>query len=194
MHRALSLILNSTLLFSLVGCAAAPLQQAVRPTANLQAASSQRSPEGVRKGVIQLRKIRFDKWDTKPQDGLLTRAEVDDRALTLPNGLINGFDDYDVNRDGQITFQEFLREEVIHFWMELYLDIVDSEFVIRDRDNNGVLSGPELPELKELFARWPELNGGDLDHDGQVSYSEFQDAYMQVAPYLNLNARQVPQA
>lgn len=153
-----------------------------------------RASEGLRRGVIQLRRIRFDKWDLNPTDGVLTRQEVSDRNLALPNDLIKGFDDYDVNRDGRITFEEFLREEVIEMWMDLYADIVDGEFLIRDLNNNRVLDGPELQELAELFSRWPQLNGGDLNRDGRVSYSEFEDAYMQVVPWLSsLRQQTLPQ-
>jgi hypothetical protein len=153
-----------------------------------------RYSDGLRRGVIQLRRIRFDKWDLNPNDGVLTRQEVSDRNLALPNDLIKGFADYDVNRDGRITFEEFLREEVIEMWMDLYADIVDGEFLIRDRNNNRVLDGAELQELAELFSRWPQLNGGDLNRDGRVSYTEFEDAYMQVVPWLSsLRQQTLPQ-
>ncbi|MBF2054483.1 MAG: EF-hand domain-containing protein [Candidatus Sericytochromatia bacterium] len=153
-----------------------------------------RYSDGLRRGVIQLRRIRFDKWDLNPTDGVLTRQEVSDRNLALPNDLITGFHDYDVNRDGRITFEEFLREEVIEMWMDLYADIVDGEFLIRDLNNNRVLDGAELQELRELFSRWPQLNGGDLNRDGRVSYAEFEDAYMQVVPWLSsLRSQTLPQ-
>lgn len=161
-----------------------PTQQGLAP----------RYSDGLRRGVIQLRRIRFDKWDLNPTDGVLTRQEVSDRNLALPNDLITGFADYDVNRDGRITFEEFLREEVIEMWMDLYADIVDGEFLIRDRNNNRVLDGAELQELAELFSRWPQLNGGDLNRDGRVSYAEFEDAYMQVVPWLSsLRQQTLPQ-
>jgi len=200
MRRSSYTLLAAVCSLSLLACS--PNNLSLGPQTRMAAPLSQlhtgpqapRFSDGLRRGVIQLRRIRFDKWDLNPQDGVLTRLEVSDRNLTLPNDLIKGFADYDVNSDGKITFEEFLREEVIQMWMDLYADIVDGEFMIRDRNHNGVLDGSELAELRELFSRWPQLKGGDLNGDGVVHYSEFEDAYMQVVPWLDtLRQAQLPQ-
>lgn len=189
--RLMSLIL--TLGSVLVTFSACSPQSLTGPRAvnSLNAASRQpsgqsqlRSREGLRQGVIQLRRIRFDKWDLMPKDDNLGRDEVSDQNLRLP-GLINGFNDYDGNRDGRISFNEFLREDVIAMWSDIYADITDNEFIARDSDGNNQLEGAELQSLRELFSRWPELKGGDSNGDGRVSFDEFQDSYMQVAPWLS---------
>ncbi len=164
----------------------------VNPANRVQSQTSQmRSREGLRQGVILLRRVRFDKWDLKPKDDQLTRDEVRDQDLKLP-GLINGFNDYDTNRDSRISFNEFLREDIIAMWSDIYADLTDNEFIVRDTDGNRQIEGAELQSLKELFKRWPELNHGDINNDGRVSYDEFQDTYMQVAPWLN-PSRHLPQ-
>lgn len=194
-QRFLSLFLLGTL----AACQSPQSMPQIQAPQRLQSMSTSRnnvspqSYEGVRQGVIQLRRIRFDKWDLN-QDGRLTRDEVSDRNLTMPLGLIKGFNDYDDNRDGQITFQEFLKERVITFWMDLYLSITEDEFFIIDDNQDGLLTGFEKEPARQLFARWPELNGGDLDKDGTVTFSEYQDAYMKVAPHLNKTSRNIPQS
>lgn len=170
-------------------------QRAVLPPAAVSVQArrplSARSSEGLRKGIVQLRRIRFDKWDLKPKDDHLTRDEVSDQNLQLPE-LNTSFADYDANRDGRISFGEFLREDVIAMWSALYADITENEFYVLDRNDNQLIDGAELPALRELFAPWPELQGGDRNGDGRVDFDEFQDSYMQVAPWLG-RGRKLPQ-
>lgn len=143
---------------------------------------SVRSDEGLRKGVIELRKVRFNKWD-KNVNGVLTRDEVSDEQMALP-GVISGFKDYDSNGDGQITLNEFLREDVIVFWMERIRPKVDELFSKHDRDGNRLLTPGEQDKVKLFFSPWPKLKGGDLNQDGVITFSEFEDAYMEVLPFF----------
>lgn len=180
MRKLLGLSLIAAI--SLMGC--------VTPTSPDFNSMSLRAPqkvkafsyEGKRKGVEKLRKIRFAKWDTN-RDWILTRTEVTDNNLFLP-GVVEGFHTYDVNGDNRITLKEFLKDEVIHWWMTQYQPILDDEFFILDDNRDGKLSGAELKQSQQLFQRWPHLNGGDLDQDGVVTFSEFEDAYMDVYRYL----------
>jgi Ca2+-binding EF-hand superfamily protein len=112
MKRAflLSTLVGLLLTPALSACQNSPVQlSANRLSAQAAPRSSAaiRSDEGLRKGVIELRKVRFSKWD-KNVNGVLTRDEVSDENMALP-GVISGFKDYDVNNDGQITQAEFLR-------------------------------------------------------------------------------------
>lgn len=182
-----------TLLSCLVtACQASPnalISPARVAVAKASPSQSVRTEESLYNGVVQLRRLRFDGWDTQPKDDALTRNEVSDQNLKVP-GLIAGFADYDANRDGKIAFAEFLREDVVGLWMDIYADLTDNEFVARDLDRNHLLEGGELLELRTFFGRWPELHGGDLNQDGQIDYDEFQEAYMRIAPFLN---RALPQ-
>lgn len=138
--------------------------------------------EGVRRGVEAMRTAKFRKYDANG-DGALTLGEVSDRNLMIP-GLIDGFNDYDANRDGQIELQEFLLDRVIYFWMDLYIDITENEFYVLDHNGDRFLTGTEKHATDRLFERWPQFNGGDRDGDGRVSFDEYQDSYMEVAPYM----------
>ncbi|MGV3525403.1 MAG: hypothetical protein ACO1RX_14325 [Candidatus Sericytochromatia bacterium] len=176
----------------LTACQASPGPLPVSPrvaVANTSRPQARRTEESLYNGVVQLRRLRFDGWDTQPKDDTLTRNEVSDQNLKVP-GLVSGFGDYDANRDGKIAFAEFLREDVVGLWMDIYADLTDNEFVARDLDRNHLLEGGELLELRTFFSRWPELHGGDLNQDGQIDYDEFQEAYMRIAPFLN---RALPQ-
>lgn len=175
----------------LAGCAPQlPLQTQARlqqfgrsPAAmNPKAPLTLRSDEGLRKGVLELRKIRFQKWDTNVS-GFLTRDEVTDQQMALP-GVIDGFADYDANSDGKIYLEEFLREDTIAFWMEIIRTKIDVLFDKHDLDHNRVITANENAKLKLFFSPWPKLNGGDLNNDGVVTFSEFEDAYMEVLPFF----------
>jgi len=149
---------------------------------SVRTSAAARSDEGLRKGVIELRKVRFSKWD-KNVNGVLTRDEVSDENMALP-GVISGFKDYDSNNDGQITPAEFLREDVIIFWMNLIRPKVDELFSKHDKDGNRLLTVGEQDKVKLFFSPWPKLKGGDLNQDGVITYSEFEDAYMEVLPFF----------
>lgn len=141
-----------------------------------------RSDEGLRKGVIELRKVRFQKWDTDV-NGYLTRDEVSDQQMALP-GVITGFGDYDANKDGKIYLEEFLREDTITFWMGIIRPKVDELFSKHDLDGNRLITQNENAKIKLFFSPWPKLKGGDLNSDGVITFSEFEDAYMEVLPFF----------
>lgn len=141
-----------------------------------------RSDQGLKDGVIELRKVRFQKWD-KNVDGVITRNEVSDDNMKIP-GVIDGFHSYDVNSNGKITIKEFLREDVIEFWMNLIRPKLEEQFAKHDKDRNRLITKEEQKKLKLFFSPWPKLNGGDLNKDGVITFSEYEDAYMYVLPFF----------
>lgn len=184
-----ALTFSALALSLLAGCATQPVTALRMPAPVNQMAAvntfSQpgiRSDEGLRKGVIELRKVRFQKWD-KNMDGAIVPDEVKDVNMSLP-GVIAGFDDYDANHDGKIVMDEFLREDVIQFWMNLIRPKLEELFAKHDSDGNWLLTADEQAKLKLFFSPWPSLKGGDLNGDGVVTFSEFEDAYMTVLPFF----------
>jgi len=139
-----------------------------------------RSDEGLHQGVVTLRKQRFEHLDFN-HDGVLTPNEASTEALYLP-GLISGFQDYDTNGDMKITLSEFLREDVIQYWMDLLRPKIHEYFDRADSNRDGVLKGSEREKTDLFFSPMPQLHGGDLNQDGSVTFSEFEDAYMVILP------------
>ncbi|PIQ26591.1 hypothetical protein COW36_01500 [bacterium (Candidatus Blackallbacteria) CG17_big_fil_post_rev_8_21_14_2_50_48_46] len=152
------------------------------PVSQLSRQSTVRSDEGLRKGVVELRKVRFQKWDTNIS-GFLTPDEVSDEQMALP-GVITGFKDYDSNGDGKIYLEEFLREDTIQFWMGVIRPKLDELFSKHDLDGNRLITQNENAKLKLFFSPWPKLKGGDLNSDGVITFSEFEDAYMEILPFF----------
>lgn len=178
MKKILFCVLSSS--FILSACNNQMLRPAQVP--NLVLAQSARSDQGLREGVIELRKVRFQKWD-KNVNGYLSPDEVSDEQMALP-GVINGFKDYDTNSDGKIFLDEFLREDTIQFWMGKIRPKVDELFSKHDKDGNRIITKDEADKIKLFFSPWPQLKGGDLNQDGVITFSEFEDAYMKVLPFF----------
>lgn len=164
----------------LAGCGlSSPNTPLVTKTAKVSSSSAQ----GIRDGVIVLRKQRFQRLDWKIMDGVLTPDEVEDSALVIP-GIISGFGDYDADQDGKITLEEFLRDDVIENWIDAVSPKLQEQFSSLDANHDGVLKGSERKRLNLFFMLYPEQNGGDLNHDDIVSISEYEDAYMAVLPSM----------
>ncbi len=161
----------------LSGCSAASFTPAApRVAASVKA----RTDAGLRAGVVELRKLRFKKLDLNV-DGAVTRAEASDEALRLP-GVIETFADYDVSGDGRIVIDEFLRDDVISWWMTELRPRIQALFIKTDANNDFKLTGKELERIKLYFSLWPETHGGDLNQDGEVPFGEYEDAYMYTLP------------
>jgi Ca2+-binding EF-hand superfamily protein len=174
MRHALSGLLALTLLS---GCgSAATVTAASRAAQGLQA----RTDAGLHAGVVELRKQRFGKLDLNG-DGALTRAEASDDALRLP-GVIETFADYDTSGDGRIVPDEFLREDVIQYWMNELRPRIQTMFLKLDTNRDFKLTGKELDSIKLYFSLFPELHGSDLNQDGEVPFGEFEDAYVVTLP------------
>lgn len=144
-----------------------------------------RSDEGLHQGVLALRKQRFERLDLN-HDEALTPDEASTEALYLP-GLISGFQDYDANGDRKITLTEFLREDVIQYWMDLIRPKIREYFDKVDANRDGVLTGSERQKTDLFFSPMAQLHGGDLNQDGSVTFSEFEDAYMVILPFYQPN-------
>jgi Ca2+-binding EF-hand superfamily protein len=139
-----------------------------------------RSDAGLRAGVVALRTQRFERLDQN-HDGAIARDEATDQALALP-GVVSGFADYDADHDGAITLAEFLREDVIAWWSTEIRFKVRELFQKLDRNGDMQLVGAEREKVTLFFSTHPQLHGGDLDQDGRVTFTEFEDAYMVVLP------------
>lgn len=164
----------------LAGCGVSSLNApVVTKAAKVKATSAQ----GIRDGVLALRKQRFQRLDWKIMDGALTPDEVEDSALVIP-GIITGFGDYDADHDGRITLDEFLREDVIQNWIDAVTPKLEDQFYSMDLNHDGYLKGTERKSLNLFFMLYPELHGGDLNEDGGVTQSEYEDAYMAVLPSM----------
>jgi hypothetical protein len=174
MKHALALGLALTL----TACGTAPTAPAHAP--RVASGLAARSDAGMHDGVVALRKLRFKKLDLN-ESGDLTRAEASDQALLLP-GFVNGFDDYDADHDGRITLTEFLREDVIQWWLSDLRPQIAGYFRQMDTNRDGALTAKERDRLTLFLSQHPELHGGDLNQDGKVDASEFEDAYMVVLP------------
>lgn len=163
----------------LAGCSQTPA-----PAVNhkLRAGFAARSDAGLRAGVVELRRVRFKKLDLN-QDEQLTRQEASDDALRHP-GIIETFADYDTNGDNHITFAEFLHEGVIQWWMAEIRPRIQRMFTKADENRDGMLKGKELDSIKLYFSLFPETHGADLNRDGVVPFSEFEDAYMYTLPKI----------
>lgn len=176
MARLLPLVLSMAFL---AGCGQTGLQA---PTVR-KAAFQAKTDAGLRAGVVELRKLRFKRLDLN-EDGALTRSEASDEALRLP-GVVEGFADYDVNGDGRIPFEpEFLREDVIHWWMGELRPKMQEMFFRIDTNRDFKLTGKELDTIKLYFSLYPETHGADLNQDGEVPFGEFEDAYMYILPKI----------
>lgn len=179
--RATSTALLALALLAGCGTPAAP-GAAKRLAAGLHA----RSDAGLHAGVVELRKVRFKKLD-QDVDGAITRDEATDEALRLP-GVIETFADYDVSGDGRITLPEFLREDVIRWWMGELRPRIQALFLKSDTNGDLKLTGKELEKIKLFFSLFPETHGGDLDQNGEIPYLEYEDAYMIALPKLQPQA------
>lgn len=176
MRACLTGILALTLL---TGCG----QAAFAPAAPRAAAVFKaRTDAGLRAGVVELRKLRFKKLDLNA-DGAVARSEASDEALRLP-GVIETFADYDASGDGRIVIDEFLRDDVIKWWMDELRPRIQALFIKTDSNNDFKLTGKELERIKLYFSLWPETHGGDLNQDGEVPYGEYEDAYMYALPKI----------
>lgn len=174
MRACLTGILALTLL---AGCGAA----GVAPAAPRAAASFKaRTDAGLHAGVVELRKLRFKKLDLN-FDGALIRSEASDEALRLP-GVVETFADYDASGDGRIVIEEFLREDVIRWWMGELRPRMQTQFFKLDTNRDFKLTGKELDQIKLYFSLWPETHGSDLNQDGEVPFGEYEDAYMYTLP------------
>ena len=163
----------------LTGCAAPAFQPA---PARKAAALAARSDAGLHAGVVELRKLRFRKLDQN-EDGAVVRHEASDEALRLP-GVIETFADYDADGDGRIVIAEFLREDVIRWWMTELRPRIQALFMKTDANGDLKLTGKELEKIKLFFSLFPETHGGDLNQDGEIPYLEYEDAYMIALPKL----------
>lgn len=174
MRAALATALALSLL---AGCGVA-----ARPTAapRPMTVAKARTDAGLRAGVIELRKLRFKKLDANV-DGAIARNEASDEALRLP-GVIETFADYDVSGDGRIVMEEFLRDDVIAWWMTELRPRIQALFMKTDTNGDLKLTGKELEKIKLFFSLFPETHGGDLNQDGEIPYLEYEDAYMIALP------------
>lgn len=177
MRPVLLLALSAALL---AGCGAhgTPNASAPRQAGGLQA----RTDAGLREGVVALRKQRFKALDLNG-DGALVPSEASDNALKLP-GIIETFADYDANGDGKIVLDEFLRDDVIRYWMGELRPRVQAMFQRIDVNRDFKLTGAELEKIKLYFSMFPETHGADLNQDGEVPYGEFEDAYVYTLPKM----------
>jgi Ca2+-binding EF-hand superfamily protein len=173
--RSVLLVALSAALLAGCGAAGTPLS-APRQAASLQA----RTDAGLREGVIVLRKQRFKQLDLNG-DGALVPGEASDSALRLP-GIVEGFADYDANGDGKIVIEEFLRDDVIRYWMGELRPRIQTMFQRIDTNHDFKLTGAELEKIKLYFSMFPETHGADLNQDGEVPYGEFEDAYVSTLP------------
>ena len=90
----------------------------------------------------------FKKLDVNV-DGEITRSEASDEALRLP-GVIETFADYDVSGDGRIVMAEFLREDVIAWWMTELRPRIQALFL--KTDTNGDLKLTESSAILKYLA------------------------------------------
>jgi len=175
MRLPLALILATTVL---AGCGQVPTARPATTKATKPLAA--KGDAHLRAGVIKLRELRFKKLDIN-KNGAITPDEAADSALAVP-GIIQGFGDYDANQDGQITVPEFLRDDVITFWMNELRPEIQKLFLKSDTNRDFKLTGAEKTKPQLYFNLFPECQGGDFDGDGAITYTEYEDAYMIALP------------
>ena len=165
-------------------------------------------------------KLPFAMWDLD-RDGSATREEcqlivgasyslvrLDGRPLRQPTGIVANcahIDTYDINRDNQITLNEFLAksngaeaeqqfasidsdgdkilgDQELFVEFRLAVDVL-GDFARIDADHDGQLAADELKSSAHPWqlAMWPRLIPAfDQDQDGRLSFREYR-----LTPYAN---------
>lgn len=122
----------------------------------------------------------------KNSDGSITASEIDAVMKSLgilvsDEELIAVINKVDVNKNGTIEFEEFLRLMVQHADSQNDADDIKHAFEIFDRDKDGYISSAELSMvMKSIGESFNEADIGNLikeadkDGDGKVNFEEFQ--------------------
>lgn len=111
-------------------------------------------------------KTKFDEADLD-KSGFLTREEAMPSGATYVLGQtrLGAFEVIDANQDGKLVFGELATEAVLKdIAQNLHAQLV-TLFTSQDRDSDMVLKGAEIPTAY------------DLNRNGQVTFSEFEEAY-----------------
>ncbi|HEY9900667.1 MAG TPA: EF-hand domain-containing protein [Pantanalinema sp.] len=160
------LVLSALALTMLAGCG---VGNAGPMVANKTSSLSALSKESFAKLVDMTRafvKVKFDEADLD-KSAFLSQEEAFPAGTTyvLGQSRLGSFEALDANKDGKLAFGEIATEAVVKdIALSLHGQLV-TLFTSLDRDADMVLKGDEIPA------------GYDLSGNGQVPFSEYEEAY-----------------